>query len=46
MPGALAYVQNRKYQFLVQTTYLGNDYAQNVIIDIQNVNYVPLLTLG
>lgn len=43
--GGLAYVLNRKYEILVQTSYLGNNYYQNVIFEIQNVNYVPLLTL-
>lgn len=45
-PGALAYVANRQYEFQVSTTYLGNVYYQNVIFSIENVNYVPILSLG
>ena len=43
--GALAFVLNREYEFLIETTYLSTVYSQTITVSIQNVPTVPLVTL-
>ena len=40
--GSLSYVPNRQYQIYVSTFYLDTEYYQNVIIDIENTNTMPI----
>ena len=43
--GALKYVKNRLYEFIVSAYYSEQEYSQTVRINIQNVYSVPVLAL-
>jgi hypothetical protein len=44
-PRVLEYIPGQKYEVQIKTQYLGLDYYVKIRIDIQNVNYMPIINV-
>ena len=44
--GSLKYISNTQYEILVSTIYMNNEYTQKVQITIENIDDLPIVSIG